>query len=99
MIIDKKILESEIESLKKLIEKIENKCYMSYIGIGIGAIISLIAIIYFMLNPDIITGSLCLLFVGGFVAFINYITLRQRKNRIEQLKKDLKVSEDLLLKN
>ena len=96
MNIDKKILESEIESLKKLIEKIENKCYMSYIGIGIGAIISLIAIIYFMLNPDIITGSLCLLFVGWF---INYITLRQRKNRIEQLKKDLKVSEDLLLKN
>ena len=93
-----KSLESEIESLKKLIEKIDKKCYLSYTGIGIGVILALIAIIYYMQNPDIITGSLCLLGIGVVIILLNYITLKQRRKRIEELTRDLKASEKILLK-
>ena len=93
-----KSLSSEIESLKKLINKIDNKCYVSYVGIGIGVLLSLIAIIYYMQNPDIVSGSLALFFIGAIIVTLNYITLKQRRTRIEQLKKDLKVSEELLSK-
>lgn len=93
-----KSLESEIESLKELIEKIDKKCYLSYIGIGIGAILALIAIIYYMLNPDIIAGSFSLLAIGVVVILLNYITLKQRRKRIEELTRDLKVSEKMLSK-
>ncbi|MBQ8206859.1 MAG: hypothetical protein IJZ77_05290 [Bacilli bacterium] len=93
-----KSLESEIESLKELIEKIDKKCYLSYIGIGIGAILALIAIIYYMLNPDIIAGSFSLLAIGVVVILLNYITLKQRRKRIEELSRDLKVSEKMLSK-
>ena len=93
-----KSLESEIESLKELIEKIDKKCYLSYIGIGIGAILALIAIIYYMLNLDIIAGSFSLLAIGVVVILLNYITLKQRRKRIEELSRDLKVSEKMLSK-
>ena len=93
-----KSLESEIESLKELIENIDKKCYLSYIGIGIGAILALIAIIYYMLNPDIIAGSFSLLAIGVVVILLNYITLKQRRKRIEELSRDLKVSEKMLSK-
>ena len=93
-----KSLESEIESLKELIEKIDKKCYLSYIGIGIGAILALIAIIYYMLNPDIIAGSFSLLAIGVVIILLNYITLKQRRKRIEELSRDLKVSEKMLSK-
>lgn len=93
-----KSLESEIESLKELIEKIDKKCYLSYIGIGIGSILALIAIIYYMLNPDIIAGSFSLLAIGVVVILLNYITLKQRRKRIEELSRDLKVSEKMLSK-
>ena len=56
----------EIEELKKIINKIENKCTWSYIGIGIGV-----------------------------VFLINYISLKQRKKRIEELSIDLKKMEEL----
>ena len=73
----------EIEELKKVIKKIENKCIWSYIGIGIGVVLAVYALLNFMINP------------GGVVFLINYISLKQRKKRIEELSIDLKKMEEL----
>mgnify|MGYP003316651269 CR=1 FL=1 len=85
----------EIEELKKVIKKIENKCIWSYIGIGIGVVLAVYALLYYMINPDLIKGCVSILFIGGVVFLINYISLKQRKKRIEELSIDLKKMEEL----
>lgn len=85
----------EIEELKKIINKIENKCTWSYIGIGIGVVLAVYALLNFMINPDLIKGCISIFFIGGVVFLINYISLKQRKKRIEELSIDLKKMEEL----
>lgn len=89
-----KVSKIEIEELAKIINKIERKCLSYYLGIGLGAFLIVISLIYFLMNPNAVEGILSLIAIGGFVGFINYISLRQAKNRIGQLQKDL----DLLQK-
>lgn len=85
----------EIEELKKIIKKIENKCIWSYIGIGIGVVLAVYALLHYMINPDLIKGSFSIFFIGGVVVLINYLSLKERKKRIEQLSVDLKKMEEL----
>ena len=85
----------EIEELKKIINKIENKCTWSYIGIGIGVVLAVYALLNFMINPDLIKGCISIFFIGGVVFLINYISLKQRKKRIEELSIDLNKMEEI----
>ena len=86
-----KVTKLEIEELCNTIKRIEKRCLGYYLGIAFGALIALIAIVYFLINPDIVAGSLSLLLIGLFVCFLNYISIKQAKNRIESLNKDLKI--------
>ena len=90
-----KVTKMEIEELCNQIKRIEKKCLNYYLGIGFGGVIALIAIIYFLINPDIIAGSLSLLLIGAFVVFLNVISIKQAKARIESLTKDLKLLQDV----
>ena len=48
-----------------------------------------------MINPDLIKGCISIFLIGGVVFLVNYISLKQRKKRIEQLSVDLKKMEEL----
>ena len=85
----------EIEELKKIIKKIENQCNFSYIGIGIGVVLAVYACLHFLINPELVKGSLSILFIGGVVFAVNYISLKQRKKRIKELSVDLRKMEEL----
>ena len=87
----------EVDAILKIINKIERKSVFSYIGMIMGALVSILALVYLVKNPTIITGSLSLLAIGVFVIIINKITLKDYKKRIEQLKNDLKKTQEILL--
>lgn len=86
----------EVDAILKIINKIERKSVFSYIGMMMGALVSILALVYFVKNPTIIAGSLSLLAIGVFVIIINKITLKDYKKRIEQLKIDLKKTQEIL---
>lgn len=88
---------SEVDAILKIINKIEKKSVFSYIGMIIGTLVSILALVYLIKNPTIIAGSLSLLAIGVFVIIINRITLKDYKKRIEQLKVDLKKTQEILL--
>ena len=88
---------SEVDAILKIINKIEKKSVFSYIGMIIGTLVSILALVYLIKNPTIIVGSLSLLAIGVFVIIINRITLKDYKKRIEQLKIDLKKTQEILL--
>lgn len=83
------ITKSEIESIQNTIAKIQFKCVYCYMGMGLGGFIVFIALIYFVKNPEIVEGSLSLIFVGVLVFILNLLTYYQRKERINGLNKDL----------
>lgn len=87
---------SEVDAILKIINKIEKKSVFSYIGMIIGTLVSILALVYLIKNPTIIAGSLSLLAIGVFVIIINKITLRDYKKRIEQLKIDLKKTQEII---
>ena len=87
---------SEVDAILKIINKIEKKSVFSYIGMIIGTLVSILALVYLIKNPTIIAGSLSLLAIGVFVIIINRITLKDYKKRIEQLKIDLKKTQEIL---
>lgn len=84
-----KVTKQEIEELCNTINRIEKRNFGYYLGVGLGAFISLISLVYFLINPDIVAGSLSLLAIGVFVIILNYISIKQAKARITQLKVDL----------
>ncbi len=87
---------SEVDAILKIINKIEKKSVFSYIGMIIGTLVSILALVYLIKNPTIIAGSLSLLAIGVFVIIINRITLKDYKKRIEQLKVDLKKTQEII---
>lgn len=93
---NEKLVRSEIESLEKLIAKIERKSSMSLFGMGIGAIIIIGAMIFYMLNPDIIAGSISLFIIGLLVLVIYIVSFKGYKKRIKQLNVDLDKTKKLL---
>lgn len=90
-----KINKTEIEALEKLINKIEKKTYMSYVGIGVGALIIILAIIYYMQNPDVIAGVISLGLIGIIIVIIYVYSLKSYKKRIIQLTKDLERTKEI----
>ena len=87
--IEEKITNKEVEDLEKLIDKLTRKFLGLYIATGLGAIIIVFSLIYFMQHPDIIAGSLSLFFIGLVLVVINIMSIRQVKKRIAELKIDL----------
>jgi uncharacterized protein YacL len=93
---NKEILNKEIKDLEKYISKIENKTLLSYFGIIIGVVICIYSIIFYMQNSDLLSGSVSLFIIGSVVILLNYLTLKRRNKRINELKKDLEKSKELL---
>ena len=87
--IEDKITNKEIEDLERIIKKLSNRFLGLYIAAGLGAIIIIYSLIYFMHHPDIIAGSVSLFFIGLVVVLLNILSIRQTKKRIEELKIDL----------
>ena len=84
-----KVSKDEIEELEKLVKKIENKATINQFGIFIGGLVCLLALVYFMMNPEIIAGSISILVIGILILILNLISYKQRKKRIVELSKDV----------
>ena len=86
---------SEINSLIETIEKIKKKYIFSYLGMLLGAVLMIFALLYFSHNTDLVAGVLSILFIGFVVIFINYISLKGRKKRVQELTQDLEKSKEV----
>lgn len=86
---------SEINSLIETIEKIKKKYIFSYLGMFLGAALMIFSLLYFSHNTDLVAGVLSILFIGFVVIFINYISLKGRKKRVQELTQDLEKSKEV----
>ena len=84
-----KVTKMEIEEVAKIIDKYDRKCLAYYFGVAFGSLLMLISLVYYIMNPSIIEGVISLLSIGGFVVFLNVISIKKAKSRMLALQKDL----------
>ncbi len=86
---------SELDSLIKSIDNIKRKYVFNYIGMFFGAIIIIFVILSYAFDRELLEGMLSMIFIGSVIVFMNYIELRSRMKRVQQLTKDLNKMKEL----